>query len=139
MASINRGFWEGQWHMSGQQSFRSVVFHMSFLHPDSKLSTPEEIDSLLSAEFPDEDEDPELFELVKQFMVHTPCDAPNSNAPCLHDGKCSKNFPNPFRDHTTINEDSYANLRRRDTGKKYQVRGQEVDNRWVVPHPPYWL
>ena len=68
-----------------------------------------------------------------------PVNAPNSNAPCLHNGKCSKNFSKPFRDHTTINEDSYANLRRRDTGKKYQVRGQEVDNRWVVPHPPCWL
>src|SRR6202789_4502128 len=110
-----------------------------FLHPDSKLRTPEEIDTLLSAEFPDEDEEPELFELVKQFMVHTPCNAPNSDAPCLRDGKCSKSFPKPFRDHTTISEDSYANLRRRDTGKKYQVRGQDVDNRWVVPFPPYWL
>ena len=61
-----------------------------FLHPDSKLHTPEDIDTLLSAEFPDEEEEPELFELVKKFMVHTPCGAENPNAPCMRDGKCSK-------------------------------------------------
>ena len=127
------------WTTEFQKHGLPHVHLIIFLYSDSKLSTPEEIDSLLSAEFPDEDEQPELFELVKQFMVHTLCDAPNSNALCLHNGKCSKNFPKPFRDHTTVNEDSYANLRRRDTGKKYQVRGQEVDNRWIVPFPPYWL
>ena len=82
-----------------------------FLHPDDKLRTPEDIDSLLSAEFPDENKEPELFELVKKLMVHTPCGAHNPNAPCMHNGKCSKGFPKPFRDQT--DEDSYANLRRR--------------------------
>ena len=110
-----------------------------FLHPDSKLRTPEDIDTLLSAEFPDEDEDPELLELVKKYMVHTPCGPNNPNAPCMKDGKCSKGFPKPFREETSINEDSYANLRRRNTGKTYEVRGHQVDNRWVVPYPHFWL
>ena len=61
-------------------------------------------------------------------MVHTPCGAENPTAPCMRDGKCSKGFPKLFRDDTTVNEDSYANLRRRDTEKKYQVGGHEVDN-----------
>ena len=83
-----------------------------FLHPDSKLYTPEDIDTLLSAEFPDEEEEPELFELVKKFMVYTPCGAEDPNAPCMHDGKCSKGFLKPFREQTTVNGDSYSNLRR---------------------------
>jgi Helitron helicase-like domain at N-terminus len=127
------------WTTEFQKRGLPHVHWIVFLHPDSKLHTPEGIDTLLSAQFPDLDEDPELFELVKQFMVHTPCDTPNSDASCLHNAKCSKNFPKPFRDQTTINEDSYANLRRRDTGKKYHVRGHDVDNRWVVLFPPYWL
>jgi PIF1-like helicase/Helitron helicase-like domain at N-terminus len=127
------------WTTEFQKRGLPHVHLIIFLHPDSKLSTPEEIDSLLSAEFPDEDEDPELLELVKTFMVHTPCGPHRPNAPCMHNGKCSKSFPKPFRDHTTVNEDSYANLRRRDTDKKYQVRGEEVDNRSVVAYPPYWL
>ena len=90
-----------------------------FLHSDSKFHTPEDVDSLLLAEFPDEETEPELFELVKKHMVHTPCGPNNPTAPCMKDGKCSKGFPKPFREETTINEDSYANLRRRNTGKTY--------------------
>ena len=65
-----------------------------FLHQDSKLFTAEDIDSLLSSEFPTND--PELLELIKKFMVHNPCGAENPNAPCMENGKCSKNFPKPF-------------------------------------------
>ena len=50
-----------------------------FLDQESKLRTPEQIDSLLSSEFPDYS--PELLELVKKLMVHNPCSAENSNAP----------------------------------------------------------
>jgi hypothetical protein len=44
-----------------------------FLHPDYKLNTPEKVDSMISAEFPDQDEDPELYGLVKKYMVYGPC------------------------------------------------------------------
>ena len=56
-----------------------------FFHPDSKLCTPENVDSLISAEFPDEEEHPELFELVKSMIVHTPCgnEHNNPNASCI--------------------------------------------------------
>ena len=110
-----------------------------FLHPNAKLRTPEELDSLLSAEFPDPDEQPELFELVLKFMVHTPCGPQNPTAPCMKNGKCSKGFPKPFREETTINDDSYANLRRRNTGKKYKLGNHWVDNRWIVTYPIFWL
>jgi hypothetical protein len=75
-----------------------------FLDANSKLRTPEDIDTLLSAEFPDEELEPELLELVKKYMVHSPCSPHNPNAPCMKDGKCSKGFPKPFREETTINE-----------------------------------
>jgi hypothetical protein len=110
-----------------------------FFHPDSKLHTPEDIESLLSAEFPDSEEEPELFDLVQKFMVHTPCGAHNPDALCMRNGKCSKGLPKAFRDQTTVNEDSYANLRRCDTGKEYKVGHHEVDNRWVVPYRWFWL
>ena len=100
------------WMIKFQKHGLPHIHIIIFLHPDDKLWTPEDIDSLLSAEFLDEDEEPELFELVKKLMVHTPCGTHNPNAPCMHNGKCSKGFPKPFRDQTTVNEDSYANLRR---------------------------
>jgi len=83
-----------------------------FLHTAHKLRTPEDIDSLISAEFPDKDELPELYELVKKFMVHNPCGAQNPQYPCMDGNKCSKSFPKPFQKQTTVSDDSYANLQR---------------------------
>ena len=124
------------WTIEFQKRGLPHMHMIVFLHPDHKLRTPEDVDSLISAEFPDPDEEPELFELVSKLMVHTPCgnDHNNPNAKCLVNGKCSKSFPKNFRDQTTINEDAYANLRRRDTGKTYKVRGKDVDNCWVVAY-----
>ena len=133
------------WTIEFQKRGLPHMHMIIFLHPDHKLRTPEDVDSLLSAEFPDEETQPQLFELVKSFMVHTPCgnDHNNPNSPCIVDNKCSKGFPKPFRDQTTVNTDSYSNLRRRDTGKKVKI-GQgasqhEVDNSWVVAYCAYFL
>jgi len=114
---------------------------VGYLDPADKLRTPEQIDSLLSAEFPDPDTQPELFELVKKFMVHGPCGAQNPHAPCMDPDtkKCTKNYPKPFRQQTSLSEDSYAVLRRRDTGRTFEVGGKQVDNRWVVPYSPYLI
>jgi len=57
----------------------------------------------------------------------------------MQNGHCTKNFPKPFRDQTTISEDSYASTRRRDTGHTHQVRGKQVDNRWVVTYCAYLI
>ena len=70
-----------------------------FLKPHAKLRTPEDIDSLMSSEFPTENQ--ELLELIQRLMVHTPCDGQNSTAPCMVNGTCSKGFPKPFREETT--------------------------------------
>jgi hypothetical protein len=110
-----------------------------FLAGESKLRTPEDVDRLLSAELPDPDEQPELHELVKKYMVHGPCGDQNRNAPCMVDGKCMRNFPKPFREVTTISDNAYASYRRRNTGRTYLVREKEVDNRWVVPHCAYLI
>jgi hypothetical protein len=105
-----------------------------FLHPDSKLRTPEDVDSMLSSEIPDPDTEPELFQLVTKFMVHGPCGDANPNAPCMKDGRCIRGFPKPFREQTTISDDSYASTRRRNTGRTYVINGREIDNRWIVTY-----
>ena len=116
-----------------------------FLHPDSKLKTPEDVDSLISSEFPDKETQPELYEKVLKYMVHTPCGAENGNpnAPCLENGKCSKGFPKPFHEATTMTEDAYVRTRRRNTGEEHiiKLKGKEykVDNRWVVAYVAYLL
>ena len=108
-----------------------------FLKPEAKLRSPEDIDSLMSSEFPEDS--PELLELVKKFMVHGPCSELDRNAPCMVNGKCSKGFPKQFRQETTITEDSYACTRRCDTGRSVQVGRKQADNCWVVCHSKYLL
>ena len=115
--------------------------NLASVDPADKLRTPEAVDSALSAEFPDPDTNPELFQLVKKFIVHGPCGIHNPNAPCMdpETKKCTKNFPKPFRDLTSISEDSYAVLRCHNTGRSFEHNGKQVDNRWVVPYSPYLL
>ena len=67
-----------------------------FLKPYAKLRTSEQIDSLMSSEFPLYDN--ELLELIKKLMVHTPCGTQRPNAPYMVNGRCSKGFPKPFRE-----------------------------------------
>ena len=108
-----------------------------FLKPHAKLRTPEQIDSLMSSEFPLYDD--ELLELIKKLMVHTPCGAQRPNAPCMVNGRCSKGFPKPFREQTIVSEDSYACTRRSDTGQTHIIRGKEFNNRWVVCYSKYLI
>jgi len=111
-----------------------------FLRPYAKLRTPEQVDSLMSSEFPMDD--PELLELIKKFMVHGPCGAQNTNSPCMERGACSKGFPKPFNERTSITEDSYARTRRLNTGQTIHTGHggrYQVDNRWVVCHSKYLI
>jgi hypothetical protein len=99
------------------------------------LRTSEDIDSLMSSKFPTNNDD--LLELIKSYMVHRPCGVHNSTASCMANGACSKGFSKPFREETSITEDSYARTRRRNTGHTYRIGDKDVDNQWVVCYSPY--
>ncbi|KAI3705579.1 hypothetical protein L1987_75818 [Smallanthus sonchifolius] len=105
-----------------------------FMHPDHKLPTVEYIDPIISAEIPEKNEDPELYSLVKEFMIHGPCGNHNLNCPCMIDNKCSKKFPKRFCANTTIDGDGFPVYRRRDYGTFVEKSGVKLDNRSVVPY-----
>ena len=107
-----------------------------FLKEPHKLLTPEDIDSCISAEFPDPETQPLLFETVKSHMVHGPCGAGNLKAACMVNRKCSKHYPKDWQEFTTMDGHGYPLYRRRNDGRTYEVRGKMVDNRDVVPYPP---
>ncbi|XP_076960289.1 uncharacterized protein LOC143636628 [Bidens hawaiensis] len=88
-----------------------------FLHPDSKLSSVEDVDPIISAEILDKDEDPELYSLVKDFMIHGPCGAYNPKCSCMIDNKCSKNFPKRFSDITCVDTDGFPIYKRPNNGR----------------------
>ncbi|XP_057249974.1 uncharacterized protein LOC125496547 [Beta vulgaris subsp. vulgaris] len=105
-----------------------------FLHRDDKFPDAEAINKIICAELPDKDENPELYDVVSEFMMHGPCGALNHNAPCTTDKKCTKHFPKKFTEQTTIDEDGYPVYRRRDTGVNVEKNGVMLDNGYVVPH-----
>ena len=63
---------------------------------DSKIRHPHEVDSMISAEFPDPETHPLLYKLVCDMMTHGPCHDQDPRAPCMKDGKCGKHSPKPF-------------------------------------------
>ncbi|KAG5565923.1 hypothetical protein RHGRI_001745 [Rhododendron griersonianum] len=108
-----------------------------FLKGGDKIRTCAQVDQLVCAEFPNPEDDPELFETVKSCMVHGPCGAQNPHAACMEKGKCTKRYPRDFVETTTMDKNGYPIYRRCDDGKVYIVRGHEVDNRDVVPYNPH--
>lgn len=105
--------------------------------------TPNQIDQIISAELPNPEEDPILFEIVKKNMIHGPCGVLNSKSPCMKDGVCTKKYPREMITETQTGNDGYPLYRRRkpnDGGYKATLKVRnvemEIDNRWIVPYSP---
>ncbi|XP_022032029.1 uncharacterized protein LOC110933099 [Helianthus annuus] len=105
-----------------------------FMEPEAKLPTVDQVDPFICAEIPNRDDDPELYTLVKDFMIHGPCGNANMNCPCMVDKQCSKGFPKRFQDTTTIDANGFPLYRRRDDGATVVKNRIELDNRSVVPY-----
>lgn len=101
-----------------------------------RLNLVEAIDSCISAQWPDPAMQPLLFETVKCCMVHGPCGVANPWAPCMENSCCSKEYPKPFSDFTTIDEYGFPQYKRPNDGCVFWVGHHQVDNRWVVGHTP---
>ena len=71
-----------------------------------KLKTTD-IDSIISAELPDPNQDEELFKIIESQMIHGPCGKARPKSPCMKDGICSKDYPKQYANETTFNTDGY--------------------------------
>ena len=98
--------------------------------------TVEDIDHIIQAQIPDENEDPELFKAVSSFMLHGPCGPGYPHSKCMENGKCSKGFPKDFNDKTSLPNDGhgYPLYARPDNGRLIEKDGFQFDNRWIVPY-----
>ncbi|KMQ87777.1 hypothetical protein RF55_12854 [Lasius niger] len=113
---------------------------LAMLNDEDKPRLQEIIDMMVWAEIPNEEKNSELNVKVLKHMIHGPCGDPSQRYPCTgDDGKCTKGFPKEFREETNANVNGYPMYQRRNFGKKYIVRGKEIDNRWVVPYSPYLI
>jgi len=109
------------------------------LSNEDTLRDAETIDLAVWAEIPDQNQYPDLHEILKKHMIHGPCGILNPISPCMADGKCSKSFPKAFLEETRENVNGYPLYRRRNNGITVNVRGNKVDNRFIVPYNPYLL
>ncbi|XP_058775184.1 uncharacterized protein LOC131649437 [Vicia villosa] len=112
---------------------------MLFMHPDSKCPTPEDINNIISAEIPSEEDDMKLYHLAKTHMIHGPCGYANTSSPCMKINQCSKFFPKKFQARTVVDHEGYPLYIRRDTGNTVTKKDVDLDNRFVVPCNPYLL
>ena len=104
------------------------------LHHDDNHPTAAEIDRIISAEIPDLNEEPLVYEVVKQYMVHGPSGFINSRVGCMIENKCIKHFPKKICLQTTVDEDGFPIYRRRNNGRFVERNEVKLDNRFIVPH-----
>lgn len=99
------------------------VHMLVFLDKKHKLDTPQKIDSLISAEIPNQDIYPELYQIVKKFMIHGPCGTQNMKSPCMSSetNECTKKFPKSFNNSTKIQPNGYP-----------LYKGQIMDNKFYM-------
>ena len=119
--------------------------HMHLLiifHTDDKLRTTDDYDACVSAEIPDKETEPKLYELVQKHMMHGPCGELHPTSPCMKDGHCSKHYPKNFGNFTSDSDDGYPKYKRRENNRTVRKtitennmqRTLNLDNRWVVPY-----
>ncbi|KAK0427397.1 hypothetical protein QR680_010208 [Steinernema hermaphroditum] len=112
---------------------------------DPKTKVAQKIDEICQAELPvlPSEGDPEyrrikrLRDIVEELMMHSPCEN-NNTAYCRQHTKrhwrtCSKRFPKPFRNFSSLLEDDYALLRRPDNGE-CSSRNPLATNQYVVAY-----
>lgn len=125
-----------EWQKRGLPHAHILLWLANKVQPDS-------IDAIISAEIPDKQQDPVLYNIVVKNMIHGPCGFHNPASPCMKENICSKKYPRHFISETQTGDDGYPTYRRKspDNGGNtaiIRVKGTEmsVDNRWVVPYNP---
>ncbi|GJW96726.1 putative PIF1 DNA helicase/replication protein A1-like protein [Tanacetum coccineum] len=105
-----------------------------WLEPEDKITTTAKIDKYISSEIPNKNEDPELYQILTDHMMHGPCGADNPSCPCTVDYKCTKKFPKQFNETTVIDDNGYAIYKRRNDGNTITKSGTYLHNGYVVPY-----
>ncbi|XP_012847965.1 PREDICTED: uncharacterized protein LOC105967922 [Erythranthe guttata] len=109
-----------------------------WLHNDDKPKNPEEIDRIICAEIPDEENDRKMYQLVEKYMIHGPCGQANLKSPCMKDRVCTKRFPKPFVQRTESDADGFTVYRRREDGRPVTKKKTTLDNGYLSACEAMW-
>ncbi|XP_058799201.1 uncharacterized protein LOC131668782 [Phymastichus coffea] len=95
-----------------------------------KITTPAMVNKFISAELPNKDTDPILYDIVVKNMIHGPC-----GDWCMVNNKCSKEFPKEFQNENIMDKTGYPHYQRSNNGITHELlNGHVVNNRWIVPY-----
>jgi hypothetical protein len=67
-----------------------------FFTKECKPHTVEDVDRMISAELLNPETNMLAHKMVARCMMHGPCGVAFPNAPCMEDGKCTKQCPRKF-------------------------------------------
>ncbi|KAB2602049.1 hypothetical protein D8674_003054 [Pyrus ussuriensis x Pyrus communis] len=106
------------------------VHMLVVLDENDKINNPDEYDRIVRAEIPNEDVEPQLYNVVLKHMIHGPCGIHNPLSPCMKNGSCKRKFPNhlhqsPRGNRLPVSLNRQGNIM--------------VDNSWVIPYNPWLL
>ncbi|XP_073148065.1 uncharacterized protein [Henckelia pumila] len=115
------------------------IHMLVILKKEHKINNTDQFDDYVSAELPQKEKIPRLFDLVVKHMMHEPCGHLNSKNSCMIAGQCKSHYTRKFCERTVQGEDGYPIYRRRDDSQTVDVRIAKLNNQWVVPYNPYLL
>jgi hypothetical protein len=84
-----------------------------WLASEYKFRSPQDVDSVISAELPNRADDPHCYAIVLKFMLHGPCGIASPKAQCMKGNQCSKKFPKKFKQSTVFGENGFVFYKRR--------------------------
>ncbi|XP_022883704.1 uncharacterized protein LOC111400528 [Olea europaea var. sylvestris] len=103
-----------------------------------KICCAEQVDMIVSCEIPDKNKHLHLHSVIAKHNMHGPCENLNPKNVCmLTSSGCKNKYPKDYCNSTIFGDNSYPLYRRHENGISIKVRGQMLDNRWVVPDNPY--
>ena len=127
------------WSVEFQQRGLPHLHLVIIVRPEDKPHSPEIVDRVVSAQFPDPAADIDYFRAVCKHMIHGPCGYLKPSHYCMKGGTCRFDYPKRLQDSTTIPADGYTALAR-PFGRSVCISDTFVaDNSWVVPHNRYLL
>ncbi|KAB2620482.1 hypothetical protein D8674_043012 [Pyrus ussuriensis x Pyrus communis] len=91
------------------------------LNENDKINNPDEYDQIVRAEIPNEDVEPQLYNVVLKHMIHGPCGIHNPQSPCMKNESCKRKRGNRL----PVSLNRQGNIM--------------VDNSWVIPYNPWLL
>jgi hypothetical protein len=120
--------WRIEWQARGLPHVHLLIIL------DTPIITAFQVDQIVSAEVPDPQLCPELYQLCSDFQIHSPCDL-DDQCGCRQGKPCKRHFPKDMCRTTSIMNNAFPKYRRRGL-HSCKVKDRMVSDDWVVPYNP---